>query len=192
MAYPSFSLHVVLDPCLRRDQDKGAPSGALRSWTSQDTPRRPAPLRQSKLHSLCPRFELRPPPIDPVSFCYNSSNMEIPKKRIFGMPRFASFATVFIIFYAISLGTYYVSRYGFPQLEILKGKRVVAGEGCAFGGCSSEVCWDKNDGSPPFSACALRPEFNCNGYSKCERQPNGKCGWTPTWMYLRCNELIRR
>lgn len=53
----------------------------------------------------------------------------------------------------------------------------VSGGACFIGGCSGEVCSDQ---SGVASNCIYKPEFACYKKSKCERQVNGKCGWTNT------------
>jgi hypothetical protein len=59
------------------------------------------------------------------------------------------------------------------------------GPGCKTGGCSSEMCLDAS--SPDrASICIYRNEYACVKYSVCEKQPNGKCGWTQTPGYLSC------
>lgn len=52
----------------------------------------------------------------------------------------------------------------------------VAGK-CFVGGCSSEVCSDRPDA---VSNCMYRPDYGCYLKAKCERQSDGKCGWTKT------------
>jgi hypothetical protein len=52
----------------------------------------------------------------------------------------------------------------------------VAGK-CYVGGCSSEICSDRPDA---VSNCMYRPDFACYQKAKCERQTDGKCGWTQT------------
>ncbi|MBA3463061.1 MAG: hypothetical protein H0T46_24100 [Deltaproteobacteria bacterium] len=50
---------------------------------------------------------------------------------------------------------------------------------CHVGGCSGEICSDQEGVS---SICIFRPEFACyqDSDARCERQPSGDCGWTPT------------
>ncbi|MFA7193817.1 MAG: hypothetical protein WC087_02790 [Candidatus Paceibacterota bacterium] len=48
---------------------------------------------------------------------------------------------------------------------------------CYVGGCSSEVCSDRDDVA---TNCMYREEFACYQTAKCERQSTGKCGWTET------------
>lgn len=56
---------------------------------------------------------------------------------------------------------------------------------CFVGGCSGQLCSD-HDGA--ISTCEWRPEFACyqDADAKCERQPSGSCGWTPTAELTGC------
>lgn len=55
-------------------------------------------------------------------------------------------------------------------------KRVVSKQ-CYIGGCSSEICSDQPNA---VSTCIYRDEYACYKKATCERQTNGKCGWTQT------------
>lgn len=50
-------------------------------------------------------------------------------------------------------------------------------EPCFVGGCSGQVCSDQ---AGVITTCEWRPEYACYRTATCERQPDGKCGWTPT------------
>ncbi len=54
---------------------------------------------------------------------------------------------------------------------------------CFLGGCSSQVCTDRND---IITTCEMRPEYECYRGATCERQPSGACGWTPTLELTAC------
>lgn len=56
---------------------------------------------------------------------------------------------------------------------------------CVVGGCSGEVCGDAADG-PAMSNCIYRAEFACYKTARCERQPDGKCGWSQTPELQQC------
>ena len=60
-------------------------------------------------------------------------------------------------------------------------------QSCFVGGCSSELCGDNPD---MYSFCIWRPEFSCYGAEKaitrCERQADDRCGWTPTAQLQQC------
>jgi hypothetical protein len=56
---------------------------------------------------------------------------------------------------------------------------------CVIGGCSAQLCGER--GSELISNCIYKPEYACyNKYSACERQGDGKCGWTPTPALAQC------
>ena len=57
--------------------------------------------------------------------------------------------------------------------------------GCVVGGCSSQLCTDASQG-PAVSDCLYKAEYACYKNAKCERQPDGQCGWTPTPALTAC------
>ena len=54
---------------------------------------------------------------------------------------------------------------------------------CHVGGCSSELCSDKDNMSSP---CVFRPEYACYRQGVCEPQRNGECGWTQSRELTEC------
>lgn len=56
-------------------------------------------------------------------------------------------------------------------------------DGCYIGGCSAQICSDESGVS---STCEYRPEYACYESGTCERQDNGKCGWTETEALKAC------
>jgi len=56
-------------------------------------------------------------------------------------------------------------------------------DGCYIGGCSQQICSDEPD---VVSTCEYRPEYACYGSATCERQADGKCGWTETASLKAC------
>jgi len=58
---------------------------------------------------------------------------------------------------------------------------------CVIGGCSSQLCGERGDMDQLVSSCEYRAEYGCyKKFSACERQANGKCGWTPTPQLAQC------
>lgn len=55
-------------------------------------------------------------------------------------------------------------------------------DGCKPTGCSSQICSDED----VVTTCEYRAEYACYKNAKCERQPNGKCGWTNTPELQAC------
>lgn len=54
---------------------------------------------------------------------------------------------------------------------------------CYTGGCSSQVCSDKEG---VITTCEYKQEYVCYKNATCERQSNGQCGWTQTPQLTSC------
>jgi eight-cysteine-cluster-containing protein len=50
-------------------------------------------------------------------------------------------------------------------------------DSCYIGGCSGQVCSDRND---IVTTCEWRDVYGCYRSARCEQQSDGACGWTPT------------
>lgn len=48
---------------------------------------------------------------------------------------------------------------------------------CYVGGCSSQICSERQGF---ITTCEWRPEYACYQTATCERQADGRCGWTET------------
>lgn len=59
------------------------------------------------------------------------------------------------------------------------------GAGCKIGGCSSQLCIDAT-GEEMASTCEWKDEYSCYKQAKCEKQSDGKCGWTKTAAFKQC------
>jgi len=59
---------------------------------------------------------------------------------------------------------------------------------CYIGGCSNEICSAEQGVASP---CIWTPEFACYQDATCERQANGKCGWTQTGALEQCIEAAQ-
>ena len=53
---------------------------------------------------------------------------------------------------------------------------------CVVSGCSRQVCAEQE----VMTTCEWRDEYACYRTARCERQADGKCGWTPTGELKRC------
>lgn len=53
---------------------------------------------------------------------------------------------------------------------------------CRPSGCSSQVCSEED----VVTDCMYREEYICYQKAKCERQPDGKCGWSETTELKAC------
>lgn len=71
---------------------------------------------------------------------------------------------------------------------IVVNKKENGVDGCYIGGCSSQICSDQKD---VVSTCEYREEYGCYANAKCERQSNGKCGWTQTSQLTECLSVSR-
>ncbi len=70
--------------------------------------------------------------------------------------------------------------------QAFESSRVIGGFGCVTGGCSGELCVDSSISGDLMTTCVFRPEYACYQFSRCERQADGKCGWTETEEYYQC------
>ncbi len=69
-------------------------------------------------------------------------------------------------------------------LEVTKRATAPVGaSGCFVGGCSSQICSDKEE---VVATCEFRAEYACYRTAKCERQASGQCGWTDTSELRMC------
>lgn len=55
--------------------------------------------------------------------------------------------------------------------------------GCYVGGCSGQIC---SEDPNAVSTCEFREEYACYKSGVCERQADGKCGWTNTPTLQAC------
>jgi hypothetical protein len=53
---------------------------------------------------------------------------------------------------------------------------------CKKTGCSGQICSDEE----VMTTCEWRPEYACYRTARCERQANGKCGFTQTPELIAC------
>jgi Domain of unknown function (DUF6748) len=68
------------------------------------------------------------------------------------------------------------------QSEKPRQKDPARGKGCMRSGCSNQVCSDE----PVMTTCEWRPEYACYQKARCERQADGKCGFTQTPELTAC------
>jgi hypothetical protein len=69
-----------------------------------------------------------------------------------------------------------------PMPEPEPAPPVSAGS-CYVGGCSGQICSDQEGA---ISTCEYREEYACYKSARCERQPDGECGWTQTPTLFAC------
>lgn len=58
-------------------------------------------------------------------------------------------------------------------------------QSCRTGGCNSEIC-ESALGETMSTICEIREEYACYKTAKCERQEDGKCGWTMSKELEKC------
>lgn len=58
--------------------------------------------------------------------------------------------------------------------------------GCAVAGCSQTLCVEASEASDIVTTCEYRAEYACYKEASCERQSDGKCGWTQTAELKAC------
>lgn len=63
-----------------------------------------------------------------------------------------------------------------------------AKNGCAPAGCSGELCVEADKANDIVSTCVYKEEYGCykNVGNSCERQKDGKCGWTESTALTLC------
>jgi eight-cysteine-cluster-containing protein len=58
------------------------------------------------------------------------------------------------------------------------------GEGCMRSGCSGHLCVPAGDAV--MSTCIWKDEYACYKSARCEKQTDGKCGWTESNELKSC------
>ncbi len=53
---------------------------------------------------------------------------------------------------------------------------------CKITGCSGQICSDRE----VVTTCEFLPQYTCYKKATCEKQPDGKCGWTQTEELNKC------
>jgi hypothetical protein len=75
-------------------------------------------------------------------------------------------------------------KYGFEfDVKVSPDYENPGAGGCFVGGCSGQLCTEERGA---VSTCEWREAYACYQNAKCERQSNGKCGWTPTAELNMC------
>jgi len=72
--------------------------------------------------------------------------------------------------------------------KILQTVKVVENiGGCFVVGCSGQLCVEETE-KDIVTTCEFREEYACYKEAKCEKQPDGKCGWTKSEQLAQCLE----
>lgn len=64
-------------------------------------------------------------------------------------------------------------------------------DGCQIGGCSGQLCLETRESEELSTTCEWLPVYDCYKTVTCQRQANGKCGWTETPEFTGCLEKSR-
>lgn len=70
--------------------------------------------------------------------------------------------------------------------SVTQSQQQYVGPGCMVGGCSGEVCADQTEAANLVSNCIYMPQFACYKTARCEKQTDGKCGWSQTAELQAC------
>jgi hypothetical protein len=79
-------------------------------------------------------------------------------------------------------------RSGFIVLMLLAVSACTTGgeKKCVPSGCSGQLCTEEV-GAPSAGTCEWSDSYHCfQTVGACERQTDGKCGWTPTDTLSNC------
>lgn len=57
---------------------------------------------------------------------------------------------------------------------------------CIISGCNGEVCTEEGKQSGAITVCVWEEKYSCYKDLKCERQTNGRCGFTQTPEFKSC------
>ncbi|MBI3026913.1 hypothetical protein HYY70_02275 [Candidatus Woesearchaeota archaeon] len=80
----------------------------------------------------------------------------------------------------------------YDNCEVIKARKnrikcVDKPEPCKAGGCSGELCGEASYMDKMATTCEYKPKYACyQEFGKCERQNDGKCGWTQTKELEKC------
>lgn len=84
-----------------------------------------------------------------------------------------------------SNGTTFVENVTESETPLADPRQGRTGDGCLIGGCGGELCGEAGN-DPLVSICMLTPQQACYKTTRCEKQSNGKCGWTETAELKAC------
>jgi len=68
-----------------------------------------------------------------------------------------------------------------------EGRERVVSADCKLGGCSGQHCLDA-DADDTVTMCDWKPAYACYKQADCEKQADGRCGWTLTDELSECLE----
>lgn len=75
------------------------------------------------------------------------------------------------------------------KIEDNANKPVISPD-CKIAGCSGQLCIDKN-AEDAITTCEYRTEYACYKSARCEKQTDGRCGWTETEQLIECIQKVK-
>ncbi len=70
-----------------------------------------------------------------------------------------------------------------------KPEKIPLSIGCKKAGCSGQLCVP-SDTKDIITNCEWKPEYSCYQQAKCEKQPNGQCGFTKDESFQKCIDQV--
>jgi len=83
------------------------------------------------------------------------------------------------------------TKEGESFIEEIEKPGATTSEDCKTAGCGDELCVEK-ESEQVYSICLFDPTHECYKYAVCEKQEDGKCGWTETKEFQTCMEEVKR
>ncbi|OGM25676.1 hypothetical protein A3D01_05855 [Candidatus Woesebacteria bacterium RIFCSPHIGHO2_02_FULL_39_13] len=108
----------------------------------------------------------------------NNTNKSFNKASLYSSKFFPIFLTLVLMFFLFGTSAFIAYQTGNMKQTNRDGK-------CTIGGCNSELCSDSSQ-EERVSICIFDPKSACYKNAVCERQVNGKCGWSQTEELTSC------
>jgi len=83
------------------------------------------------------------------------------------------------------------TKEGQSFIEKIEKPGETTSEDCKTAGCGGELCVGK-ESEQVYSICLFDPTHECYKYAVCEKQEDGKCGWTETSKFRECIDKIEQ
>jgi hypothetical protein len=71
------------------------------------------------------------------------------------------------------------------RFDLANWKDAAASGKCYVAGCSAQLCVEESE-KDIITTCEFKEEYACYKDAQCERQTDGKCGWTPNEELVAC------
>lgn len=93
--------------------------------------------------------------------------------------------TLLVIGIIIAATIITIGSYLFDKQYINNVTKQIPQKPCYSAGCSGQLCVDES-GKDIVTTCEYKEEYKCYKLTRCERQKDGKCGWTKTKKFNKC------